>query len=118
MATEELAGVAEESPELGKTTQSTSDSRDRAHHSIELAREPPGWCPFAPEVHGFAGKARRKFAGILVDAKVRREFVGARVIETERGWAALERGHRGDQRELFIGQDRVRLFSLFSNFGN
>jgi hypothetical protein len=36
-------------------------------------------------VHGFTGKARRRFAGI-VDAKVRRGFVGARVIEMERGW--------------------------------
>jgi hypothetical protein len=33
-------------------------------------------------VHGFAGKARRN----LVDVKVRRGFVGARVIETERDW--------------------------------
>jgi hypothetical protein len=36
MAMEELAGVAEESPDLGKTTQSTTDSRDRAHHGVEL----------------------------------------------------------------------------------
>jgi hypothetical protein len=34
--TEELTGVAEESSELGKMTQSTPDSRDRAHHGIEL----------------------------------------------------------------------------------
>jgi hypothetical protein len=27
-----VAGVGEESPELGKTTESTSDSRDRPHH--------------------------------------------------------------------------------------
>jgi hypothetical protein len=33
-------------------------------------------------VHGFARKARRN----LVDAKVRRRFVGVRVIETEQGW--------------------------------
>jgi hypothetical protein len=36
MATEELAGVGEESPELGKMTESTSDSRDRPHHGLEL----------------------------------------------------------------------------------
>jgi hypothetical protein len=34
--TEELAGVAEESPELGKMTESTSESRDWPHHGIEL----------------------------------------------------------------------------------
>jgi hypothetical protein len=27
-------------------------------------REALEWCPFALEVHGFAGKARRKIAGI------------------------------------------------------
>jgi hypothetical protein len=34
--TEELAEVAEESPELGKMTESMSDSRDRPHHDVEL----------------------------------------------------------------------------------
>jgi hypothetical protein len=37
-------------------------------------------------VHGFTGKARRKVRRNLVDAKVWRGFVGARVIKTERGW--------------------------------
>jgi hypothetical protein len=41
-------------------------------------------------VHGFARKARRKSSPEvhrnLVDAKVRRWFMGARVIEMERGW--------------------------------
>jgi hypothetical protein len=37
-------------------------------------------------VQSFTGKARRKVRQNLVDAKVRRGFVGARVIETERGW--------------------------------
>jgi hypothetical protein len=36
MVTEELAGVGEESPESEKTTESTSDSRDRPHHGVEL----------------------------------------------------------------------------------
>jgi hypothetical protein len=36
MATEELAGVGEESPELGKTTESTSESSDPPHQGIEL----------------------------------------------------------------------------------
>jgi hypothetical protein len=80
--TEELAGVAKESPELGKMTQPTSESSNPPHHGIELDEETPGWCPFALEVHGLAGKARRN----LVDAKVRRGFLGARVIETEGGW--------------------------------
>jgi hypothetical protein len=43
-------------------------------------------CPFASELHGFVGKARQKVRRNLVDAKVRRGFVGARVIGTERGW--------------------------------
>jgi hypothetical protein len=36
MATEGLVGVGEESPESGKTTEPTSDSRDRVHHGVEL----------------------------------------------------------------------------------
>jgi hypothetical protein len=28
---------------------------------LSSTRETPGWCPFAPDVHGFAGKAHRKF---------------------------------------------------------
>jgi hypothetical protein len=35
-ATEELAGVAEESPELGKMTESTSESSDPPHQGVEL----------------------------------------------------------------------------------
>jgi hypothetical protein len=37
----------------------------------------------------------------LVDAQVRRGFVEARVIETERGW----RRWKQDAEELFIGRD-------------
>jgi hypothetical protein len=36
LATEELAGVGEESPELGKTTESTSESSDPPHQGVEL----------------------------------------------------------------------------------
>jgi hypothetical protein len=36
MVTEKLPGVAEESPELGKMTESTSDSRNPPHHGVEL----------------------------------------------------------------------------------
>jgi hypothetical protein len=66
------------SSELGKMS---NRCRNRAiHHTTALSstRETPERCSFAPEVHGFAGKAHRN----LVDAKVRRGFVGARVIET------------------------------------
>jgi hypothetical protein len=38
-ATEELAGVAEESLELGKMTQPTSESSNPPHHDIELDEE-------------------------------------------------------------------------------
>jgi hypothetical protein len=42
MATEWLAEVGEESLELAKTTESTSDSRDRPHHGVELDEENSG----------------------------------------------------------------------------
>jgi hypothetical protein len=41
MATEELTGVAEESPKLGKMTELTSDSRNPPHHDVELDEESP-----------------------------------------------------------------------------
>jgi hypothetical protein len=53
------------SPELGKMTESTSDSRNPPHHDVELDEANSRVVSiFAPEVHGFAGKARRKFTGI------------------------------------------------------
>jgi hypothetical protein len=36
MATKELAGVGEESSELGKMTELMSDSLDQAHHDVVL----------------------------------------------------------------------------------
>jgi hypothetical protein len=36
MAKEELAGVGEESPELGKTTESTLESSNPPHQGVEL----------------------------------------------------------------------------------
>jgi hypothetical protein len=82
MATEGLAGVGEESPESGKTTESTSDLRDRPHHGVQLDE---GNSMMVSICTGSA-RLRRKVHRNLVDAKVRRQFVGARVIETERGW--------------------------------
>jgi hypothetical protein len=64
MATEELAGVGEESPELGKMTESTSDSRDRPHHGIELDKGNSKVVSICTESARFRRKARRKFAGI------------------------------------------------------
>jgi hypothetical protein len=67
MATEELAGVGDESPALGKnslklvkTTESTSDSRDRPHHGVELDE---GNCKVVSICTGSA-RFRWKFAGI------------------------------------------------------
>jgi hypothetical protein len=78
MMMEGLAGVGEESPEAGKTTESTSDSRDRVHHDIELDE---GNSRVVPICTGSA-RFRRKVHQNLVDAKVRRRFMGVRVIET------------------------------------
>jgi hypothetical protein len=114
-ATEELAGVAE-SPELGKMTESTSDSRDRPSRrrarrwklqgGVPLHRK----CSVSPEV-------RRN----LVDAKVRWGFVGSRVIETGWGW----RRWKEDAKEIAgnyllaeIESDFIFLFLISKiNFG-
>jgi hypothetical protein len=76
MATKGLAGVEEESPESGKTTESTSDSHDRAHHGVELDGENSR----VVSICTGSARFRRKSSPDLVDAKVRRGFVGARVI--------------------------------------
>jgi hypothetical protein len=56
-------------------------------------------------VHGFVGKARRN----LVDAKVRRGFPGARVIETGCGW----RRSKEDAKEI---TDNYLLAEIDSDF--
>jgi hypothetical protein len=93
MVTGGLAGVGEESsalgknsPELGKTTESTSDSRDRPHHGVELDEGNPRVMSICTESARFHRKSSPEVRRNLVDAKVRRGFVGARVIEMERGW--------------------------------
>jgi hypothetical protein len=77
------------SPELGRSRRSRGRRRSRCRISVtdpimvyNSMRETPGWCPFAQKVHSFAEKAHRKVRRNLADAKVRRRFVGARVIET------------------------------------
>jgi hypothetical protein len=86
MATEGLAGVGEESPELGKITESTSDSRNTPHHSVELDEGNSSVVSICTGSARFRRKSSPEVRRNLVDAKVRRGFVGARVIETERGW--------------------------------
>jgi hypothetical protein len=88
MATEGLAGVREESPvlgkdspELGKMTEATSESSNPPHHGVELDKINSMVVSGCTRIHGFAGKARRKVCQTLVDAKVRRGFLRARVIE-------------------------------------
>jgi hypothetical protein len=73
-------------------------------------------------VHDFAGKSSPEVRRNLEDAKVRRGFVGARVIETERGW----RRWKEDAKEIAgnyllaeIESDFIFPFFLISeiNFG-
>jgi hypothetical protein len=81
-ATEKLAGVAEESPELGKMTESTSDSRNPPHHGVELDEGNSRVVSICTGSARFRQKSSPEVHRNLVDAKVRRGFVGARVIET------------------------------------
>jgi hypothetical protein len=81
MATDELAEVGEESPELGKMTESTSDSRDRPHHGVELDEENSKVVSICTRSARLRRKNSPEFRRNLVDAKVRRGSVGARVIE-------------------------------------
>jgi hypothetical protein len=67
-------------------TEPTSESSNPPHHGIELDKINFTVVSVCTGSDGFAKKARRKIHRNLVDAKVRRGFRGARVIETERGW--------------------------------
>jgi hypothetical protein len=82
MATEELAGVGEESPELWKMTESTSDSRDRPHHGVELDEGNSKVVSVCTGRARFRRKSSPEVRRNLVDAKIRRGFAGARVVET------------------------------------
>jgi hypothetical protein len=74
------------SPELGKITEATSDLRDRAHHGVELDERNSRVVSICTGSARFLRKSSPEVRRNLVDAKVQRGFVGARVIETERGW--------------------------------
>jgi hypothetical protein len=84
--TEELSGVAEESPELGKMTQPTSESSNPPHCGVELDEGNSRVVSICTGSARFHRKSSPEVCRNLVDAKVRRWFMGARVIETERGW--------------------------------
>jgi hypothetical protein len=70
---------------LGKTTESTSDSSDRPHHSVELDEGNSKVVSICTASARFRWKSSPEVNRNLVDAKVRRGFVGARFIETEHG---------------------------------
>jgi hypothetical protein len=105
-------------PELERSHRSRRRRRSRVTDPITVyssTRGTPRWCPFASELHGFAGKARRKVGRNLVDAKVRRQFVGARVIQTERGWRRWE-----EDADEIIGSyllAEIESDFIFFNFG-
>jgi hypothetical protein len=118
MTTEELAGVAEESPELGKMTQPTSESSNPPHHSVELNEGNSRVVSICTRSARFRLKSSPKVHRNLVDAKVRRWFVRARVIETERGW----RRWKVDANEIIgsylLAEIESDFIFFFSNFEN
>jgi hypothetical protein len=67
-------------------TEATLDSHNPPHHGVELDEGNSRVVSICTESARFRWKSSPKVRRNLVDAKVRRGFVGARVIETERGW--------------------------------
>jgi hypothetical protein len=112
MATEGLAGVGGESPESGKTTESTSDSHDRPHHYVELNEGNPRVMSICTGSARFRRKSSPEVCRNLVDAKVRRGFVGARVIETERGWRRWKEEAEEIIGSYLLAEIEFGLFSL------
>jgi hypothetical protein len=108
--------------ELERTMESTSDSRDRPHHGVELGEGNSKVVSICTGSARFRRKSSPEVRRNLVDAKVRRGFVGARVIETGWGW----RRWKEDAKEIAgnyllaeIESDFYFLFFLISeiNFG-
>jgi hypothetical protein len=116
--TEELAGVAEESPELGKMTESTSDSRNPPHHDIELDEGNSIVVSIFTGSVRFRRKSSTEVRRNLVDAKVLRGSVGARVIETERGWRRWKEDVKEIAGNYLLAEIESDFISLFSDFGN
>jgi hypothetical protein len=99
-------------------TQPTSESSTPPHHGVELDEGNSRVVSICTGSARFRRKSSLEVRRNLVDAKVRRGFVGARVIETEQGWR-----HWKEDTEEIIGSYLLAkiesgLFSLFSNFGN
>jgi hypothetical protein len=67
-------------------TQPTSESSNPPHHGVELDEGNPMVVSICTGSARFRWKSSLEVRRSLVDAKVRRWFMGARVIETERGW--------------------------------
>jgi hypothetical protein len=81
-------------------------------------RETPEWCPFAPEAHGFTGKARQKFAEILVDAKFDEGLWELGLSKHNEVGGVGKRTPRRSSGTIYWPRLSPILLSLFSNFGN
>jgi hypothetical protein len=67
-------------------TQPTSESSNPPHHGVELDEGNSRVVSICTGSARFRRKSSPEVRRNLVDEKVRRGFVVARVIETERGW--------------------------------
>jgi hypothetical protein len=86
MATKELAGVGEESSELGKMTELMSDSLDQAHHDVVLEEGNSMVASICTRSARFHQNSSLESSLEFSRCKVRRWFVGAGIIETGWGW--------------------------------
>jgi hypothetical protein len=118
MATKGLAGIGEESPESGKTTELTSDSRDRPYHDVELDEGNSKVVSVCTGSASFRRKSSPEVQRNLVDAKVRRGFVGARVIETERDWRRWKEDAEEIIGNYLLAETESDFIFPFSNFRN
>jgi hypothetical protein len=90
-------------------TEATSDSRNPPHHDVELDEGNSRVVSICTGSARFCRKSSHEVRRNLVDAKVRRGFVGDRVIETEPGW----RRWKEDTKEI---ADNYLLAEIESDF--
>jgi hypothetical protein len=118
MVTEGLAGVGEESPESGKTTESTSDSCDQPHHGVELDEGNSKVVSVCTGSARFRRKSSPEVRRNLVDAKVGEGLWELGLSKRNEVGGIGKRTPRRSSGAIYWPRLSPILFSLFSNFGN
>jgi hypothetical protein len=99
-------------------TQPTSESSNPPHHGVGLDEGNSRVVSICTGSARFRRKSSPEVRRNLVDAKVQRGFVGARVIETERVWRRWKEDAEEIIGSYLLAEIEFDFIFLFSNFEN